>query len=132
MLVIGGTRLSPEMVFLILYPVGIVALASFLKILFRNRKLANVCIISSLYVLSNLAIYFFMRGGFSVPYIVKSGKGLAVFADFTLREWLRTILIPHIFTVIYIVLVVVLLFVLQKVLRHIQKRKTDWQYSVQK
>lgn len=110
--------MSPAVVFLILYPIGMILLAYVLKYLLRKKRKANLLIYVSVYIFSNIAIAFFLRGGFKVSYIVNSGKGFAAFAGFTLDEWLRTILIPHVFTLLYIFLIAVSFVILQKTMMY--------------
>lgn len=106
--------MSPEVVFLVLYPAGMILLAYIMKYVLRRKRKANVLIYFLVYVLSNIGIAFFIRGGFKVSYLVNSGKGLAAFAGFTLEEWIRTLIIPNVFTLLYIFLVAIALLVLQK------------------
>lgn len=95
--------MTPVRIIFVIYPTCAVILSSILKVLFRDRKWSNPLILSLIYVTSNLGIYYYTEGIQSRGRIFGINS-TEVFYDLSLQEWIHILIVPNVFTFLYIIL----------------------------
>jgi hypothetical protein len=104
-------RLTPTRILFGLYPLCFVGLSILLKCCFKQWTWANKFILFLVYVLSNIAIFFYIKGGLIPIGTMERALGISVFSGLQFKQWIRLILIPNTFTIIYVLLVFLILYV---------------------
>ncbi len=92
--------MKPFFYLLFFYPISLFVLALVLKYIMRKFNFSNVIILSSIFIISNLLIYYLIKSGaHPIKYLQ---EGLYLFTGLRLRQWLRILFIPNFFTIMYI------------------------------
>jgi hypothetical protein len=95
--------MNPHIILLFIYPLSFLFAAFLLKWILPRFKYKNVSIIIVLYILSNLMIYYYIEAGIYLGSPKEVSLNIFdVFKGLKLRQWLWIVIVPHIFTILYI------------------------------
>jgi len=108
--------MTPIRVLLIVYPTITIILSSLMKAILKDKKWANKLIMLFIYMLSNIGIYYYTEGIQSKERTFGIDSTL-VFENLSINDWLHILLVPNVFTFLYLIISYLILILLSLILQ---------------
>ncbi|UII56834.1 hypothetical protein LS684_05180 [Cytobacillus spongiae] len=105
--------MTPYNLIFVVYPLITILITVAVKFSFRTEK-ANIMILLFIYVTANVFLFMLVEGAFFTHQFQPEAKGIKVFSGLVMREWLRIVFIPSVFTFFYLILSFVTCYIFDK------------------